>query len=231
MNIVSSERATRVCAWLAGGCAVAMLAIYLVTGTGQDGLQSVQPEAVYAGRLLRHPAALRAALAFDEVFVVLYLTTFCALAATLLRRGAPRLLLGAGLALLGLLGLLDFAENLHFLVMLDRAEQGILPGTREIAFQAWESLVKFHVGYTGIFLLGCALPRETRVERLITRLFWFVNVPVGVLIPVVPQPLAGVLLLVRFLYFVLGFALVGWAFGPPTRFSLARAAAGSGAPA
>ena len=229
MNIVSSERATRVCAWSAGACAIAMLAIYLGTGAGQEGLQTFQSPAVYAERLLQHPAGLRALLTLDELFVVLYLATFFSLGTTLLRRGAPRLVLGAALGALALLGLLDLAENLHFLVMLGRAEQGIPLSVDEIALQVWESLLKFHVGYVGIFLLGCALPRETAAARLLANLFWFVNVPVGVLIPVVPEALAGLLLLVRFAFFVVGFALVGWAFGPPAGLSPRSAAAGSGA--
>jgi hypothetical protein len=225
------ETMTRACAWAAGACAAAMLAIFFATGTGQDALQSMQSPEAYTRALLRHPAGLRAALAFDNVFIVLYLATFAGLGVLLARQGAQRLLLGTSLGALALLGVLDLCENFHFMVMLAGAEQGMPPAESEIRLQVWESLLKFHVGYIGVFLLGCVLPRSTVRERTLVRLCWFVNVPVGVLIYVLPPPWSVLLVLVRFAYFVGAFALVGAIFGEESAATRRFVAAGSGAPA
>jgi hypothetical protein len=146
------------------------------------------------------------------------------------RDGAPRLLLGCALPLLLLLGLLDMVENLHFLAMLAGAEQGGGPGDAEIAAQALESMVKFHVSYLGLFLFGLAMPGRTVAERLLARLLLWVQWPVGVAIYVMPHAVAVPLVFVRFAFFLAAFALVSriarGAVIPPA----APAAAGSGVP-
>ena len=229
------QRSLRLCAWLACALVVGMVAIFALTGVGQDPLQFVHPAAEYTALLLRNPAALRATLGLDNLFLVLYSTVFVLLAGELNQRGAPRLLLGVSAILLLALGLLDTVENFHFMAMLAAAEQGRPPSDAEISWQVVESLFKFHVSYLGLFLLGLAMPRVTQAQRLLANLSVYLQLPVGVAIYVLPQALAVPLVFVRFSYFVLALAMVGWLYGAgrdATRAAaMPSAASGSGAPA
>ena len=219
------ERIVRVSSWLACAAVVAMVGVFFATGVGQDPLQFVHAPEDYARLLLKNPPALRVCLAFDNAFIVFYASMFVALGMLLLRRGAPRLLVGVAVTALLLLALLDMAENFHFMVMLSCAERGAPPPAWEIGAQVFESLLKFHVSYLGLFLLGFALPRDTAPSRVLANLSWFLQLPVGILIYVTPPALSFALVLVRFLYFLTALALVGAVFGSR------RASAGSDAPA
>jgi hypothetical protein len=209
---VSSDRALRWCCWVAVALVVGMIAIFAGAGVGQDPLQAVHPPEEYAELLLAQPAALRATLGLDNVFLVLYTTAFVLLGLRL-----PDLRVRIGVLLLVATGLLDLVENVHFLTLLEAAEQGVLPGQTQIQLQVVESLVKFHVSYAGLFLLSLGLPRETPGQRVLSNLGLFFQLPVGVLIYVSPEVLALPLVFVRFSYFVLGLALIGWEFGPAAR--------------
>jgi hypothetical protein len=205
---ISAERALGMFAALAGTLVLGMLAIFVVTGIGQDPLQFVHPAAEYARLLLRDPPALRAAIGLDNLFIMAYSAVFLLMTLHLWRHGAPRLLLTVGLALLVSVGLLDMIENLHFLAMLASTEQGHPPADAEIAWQAVESMFKFHVSYLGLLLLGLTLPRGGVRQRAMAALLVFVQWPVGVAIYVLPQVLAVPLVFVRFAFFVAAFALV-----------------------
>jgi hypothetical protein len=209
---VSGERALRLCCGVSVGLVVGMIAIFATTGVGQDPLQAVHPPEQYAALLLAQPAALRATLGLDNVFLVLYTTAFVLLG---LRLADARVRIGV--LLLVATGLLDLTENVHFLTLLEAAEQGVLPGATQIQLQVVESLVKFHVSYLGLFLLSLGLPRETARQRLLADLGLYLQLPVGVLIYVSPEVIALPLVFVRFSYFVLGLALIGWEFGAAGR--------------
>ena len=204
---ISLEKTLRAAAWLACAMVLGMIAIYFATGVGQDALQFVHPPDEYARLLLANPAALKACLALDNLFIVFYATLFVTLGVLLVRGGALRALVYLSIGLLVALALLDLIENLHFLVMLARAEQGLVPRATEIELQVFESLVKFHVSYLGLFLLACALPRRTRAERLLVGLS-FAQLPVGILIYVTPRALSFALVFVRFSYFVAALVLI-----------------------
>jgi hypothetical protein len=218
-------------ALVACGAVVAMLVIFVVTGVGQDPLQYVHSPEDYARLLLKNPAALRATIGLDNVFIVLYATVFLALGALLGRLGANRVLTQAAVGLLLLLALLDMGENFHFLVMLARAETGVFATSSEIGAQVFESLLKFHVSYLGLFLLGCALPRRTALERTLSNLSIFVQMPIGILIYVTPTALALPLVFARFGYFMTSLILVALIFGKPTEPPRDPSEVDSGAPA
>jgi hypothetical protein len=105
-------------------------------------------------------------------------------------------------------------ENFHFLAMLAGAEQGLPPTDAEIRWQAVESMLKFHVSYLGLLLLGLALPRADTRQRVLAGLMVFVQGPVGVAIYVVPQMLALPLVFVRFAFFLASFGLIVSIYGP-----------------
>lgn len=222
---VSLQRSLRACSALAVALVLGMLAIFVATGIGQDPLQYVHPAAEYRQILLRNPPMLRAAIGLDNLFIVAYCSVFVLMGWRLWRDGAPRLLLSCALPLLLLVGLLDMVENLHFLAMLAGAEQGLDPGDGRIAAQALASMVKFHVSYLGLFLLGLSLPGRTQAERLLARLLLFVQWPAGIAIYVLPHAVALPLVFVRFAFFLAAFACVWRISASP------RAASGSGVPA
>jgi len=197
---------------LGAGCALAgaltvagLFASFLAFGPpgGQDQLQAIRPAAEYAQILLENPPARRLAIGLDNIFIVLYSTLFVVLAALLKQRLVYTRLTAAACGLLGLLGGLDLLENMHLLVMLSAAERGITISATQIQLQVWESLVKFHAGYVGLFMLGWSLPRNTLMEKVFCFALRWVQLPVGVLIYLTPDILAVPLLLVRTTFFLL----------------------------
>jgi hypothetical protein len=150
---------------------------------------------------------LRAVLTLDNLFIVCYATVFVTLGVLLAREGANRALLTTAMVGLGALALLDLIENLHFLTMLGAAERGLGVSAGEVRFQAFESMLKFHISYLGLFLLGTVMPRRTAVDKVLAAALMFVQLPVGVLIYTAP-PLAPVLVVVRTFSFVAGMGLI-----------------------
>jgi hypothetical protein len=55
----------------------------------------------------------------------------------------------------------------------------------------WESLVKFHISYVGPFFLGCVVPHQTAIEKAFSFALRWVQLPVGMLIYLLPESLAG----------------------------------------
>jgi hypothetical protein len=181
-----------------------MFAIYLATGIGQDPLQFVHSQEEYAAILLKNPDVLRAAVGLDNLFIVLYSSMFLALFALLRPSSGNVTLLTGALALLMLSGLLDLLENMHFLTMIATAVQGLTVELPEIKLQAWESLVKFHASYLGLFLLGLSMPRDTMLEKTLCASFCWIQLPVGLLIYLTPAAIAKPLVMVRFIFFLAG---------------------------
>src|SRR5262249_5069019 len=149
----------------------------------------------------------------DNWFILFYVTMFLALGVVMRRLGSPAVLVIGAVGLLCLTGALDILENQHFLTMMLDAEQGRLPGSAEIAAQVWESLVKFHVGYVGLFLLAAALPKRTWLERLYAGVLWGVQLPASLLVSVVAPPVAPIFVLVRSFCFVFGLVFIALNFG------------------
>lgn len=221
--ILPHERIVRSAALAAVVLVLAMIGVFAVTGVGQDPLQFVHPPAEYAAFLLKNPAALRATIGLDDLFLVLYGVAFFALGPVLRERGASPALVRAATVCFAAVVTLDLLENLHFLVMLANAENGVVPSVAEIGAQVLESAFKFHVSYLGLALLGLAVPRTNAPARWLANLSVFVQLPVGVLIHVTPPGVSFALVVVRFTYFLVGLALMAVAFGRP--------AAGSASPA
>jgi hypothetical protein len=191
------------------GCAMvsAMLVVFVARGVGQDPLQFVHPPDVYAAILGRDPGWLRLVIGLDNAFIAFYATMFVALGPLLVARGAPRVVARAAIGLLLATAALDLVENVHFMTMLATVAEGGQVGAGEIGYQVGESLLKFHASYVGLFLLGFAIPRDTRAGRALAWASWYVQLPVGILIYVTPPQVSFALVLARLAYFVL--ALIG----------------------
>jgi hypothetical protein len=200
---------------LASAAVVAlMFGVFALTGIGQDPLQYMHPVAEYTTILLQNPPVLRASIGLDNLFIVLYSTMFLGLGALLWKRTPQRAVLAVSLVLLGATGILDLFENMHFLAMIAAASQGLDIGIGQIGLQVWESLVKFHVSYLGLFLLSFALPRETAVDRALVLLLRWIQLPIGLLIYLTPPSIAVPLVMVRFTFFLVASLMVAYAFRP-----------------
>jgi hypothetical protein len=187
---------------LAAVLVVAMFVTWLVTGVGQEALQVYHSPLAYQALLVANPAALTLTLGLDDAFIACYLVTFVMLALTRWQAPGARALTGLAVGLLAVTGALDLAENFHFLALLGAAVDGVAPSVGEVQAQVVESLLKFHCSYLGLLLLGYALPRTTRLERALAFSLRWVQLPVGVLIPVMPHALAVPLVMVRFTFFL-----------------------------
>ncbi len=204
---------TRMLAFAAAAMVLLMLGIYITQGIGQDPLQYIHTPPEYTAILLKNPPVLRAAIGLDNLFIVLYSAMFLAMGATLWQRSRSRPLLAAALLLLGLSGALDLLENMHFLSMIATAVQGMEISQTHIEIQVWESLVKFHVSYLGLFLLGFAVPTVSRAEKALAFALRWVQLPIGMLIYLVPPETARLLVFGRFTFFLVALLLIAVIFG------------------
>jgi hypothetical protein len=101
---------------------------------------------------------------------------------------------------------------MHFLTMLAAAEQGMDVGVTQIELQVWESLVKFHASYLGLFLLSFVLPDKNTMGSALCFVLRWVQLPVGLLIYLTPREIAVPLVLVRFTFFLLALLTIAWIF-------------------
>jgi hypothetical protein len=196
----------------AAATVLAMFAIFVLAGIGQDPLQFARAPADYAEILLRNPPVLRGVIGLDNLFIVLYVSIFIALGSRLWPDARSKALLASSLGLLCAAGLLDLLENMHFLVMLSAAMQGLGVSLAQIEFQMWESLVKFHISYAGLFLLSFVLPAETTLQKTLCMALRWVQLPVGLGIYLVPKEIAVGLVLVRFAFFLFALAALALIF-------------------
>lgn len=203
----------RQCALAAAAVVLALFGTFVATGIGQDPLQSVWTPDEYTAILLRNPPVLRTGIGLDNLFIVLYSSMFLAIGTSLWDRSRSRTPLVASLSLLAITALLDLLENMHFMTMLSAALQGIEITRSRILLQVWESLVKFHCSYLGLFLLSFALPAESRVERLLCIALRWVQLPVGLLIYLTPPPVSFPLVIVRFTFFFFALLALASIFG------------------
>jgi hypothetical protein len=183
---------------------VGLFGTYLLTGISQDPLQYVHPPLEYTAILLTRTPVLRLAIGLDNLFIVFYGSMFLTMGASLWKRTGSKAILGLSLSLLATSTLLDLFENMHFLTMISDALQGLTISQSHIDVQVWESLLKFHVSYLGLFFLGFSLPNDTWLEKALCFLLRWVQLAIGLLIYLVPPSVAGVLLLGRFMFFLLG---------------------------
>jgi hypothetical protein len=185
-----------------------MILIFVSTGIGQESLQAFKTPEMYTQTLLRDPPTLRMVIGFDNAFILLYSTCFLLLGRHLVKIGDDRTLAVAGTALLMLTATLDMAENLHFLTMISMAQASVPITVSEVAFQVWESLIKFHISYVGLFLLGLVIPGHTTALRVLAFSLKYVQWPVGILIYVGPELWTKPLVFARLTFFLAGMLIV-----------------------
>lgn len=231
MNATTLQRLMLVFSLVAAGLIAAMFLIFGLTGIGQDPLQYVRLPQDYQAELLRAPSLLRTVFGLDNLFLVSYGALFVLLTQWLWQRGAARLPLLVGGALLLATTLLDLLENLHFLTLLANAEMGQAPAVDAISWQVMESMLKFHLSYLGLALMGQVMPRDTSVQRLLATMLCWVQWPIGVAIYVAPRAVATPLVFGRYGFFVLALLMLAWVFSRGDVGGAARPAASGGHPA
>ncbi len=152
---------------LLAGCTAAVLVVMaivsLATGVTQEVHEHFAKPAQYAFRLVDQANGLRAIMALDVAFLVLYSAFFTTFAIHLRARGRPALLVWLALGAMLLTALLDVVEDHHILAMLDQAEHDVLPSAAAIAWQAAESATKFTVSFASLVLFGLAIPRDSKL--------------------------------------------------------------------
>ncbi|MBV8124154.1 MAG: hypothetical protein JOY60_11305 [Burkholderiaceae bacterium] len=205
MNAIVTMKRT---ALIAAGLVLLMIAVFVATGIGQDALQAFKPPEQYTQTLLRDPATLRGVIGVDNAFILFYGTCFLLLGRELMNVGSNRALAMAGTALLMTTAVLDMVENLHFLSMIAMAQSSLAISAGEIALQVWESLLKFHASYLGLFLLGLVMPARTPALRLLAASLVYVQWPVGMLIYVGPESWTKPLIFVRLAFFLVGLLII-----------------------
>jgi hypothetical protein len=200
-------------ALVAAALMLVMILIYVFTGIGQEPLQRFQAPDKYVQTLLQNPSTLKAVIGFDNAFVLFYGTCFLLLGVRLMKKTEHLTIVVTSIGLLMATAILDLFENLHYLTLISMAQAAVPIGAGEIEFQVWESLVKFHVSYVGLFLLGFVLPTSTAALRSLAFLLLYVQWPVGILIYVGPDTWVRPLVILRFSFFLTGLlilALTDW---------------------
>jgi len=205
---------------VAGTLGLSLLLLALATGTSHAALLINRPGADYAALLVQRAPWLRLDLALDFLFLCSYTAFFAAVHAMVRGRDGAAVLPPVWLGALLLSAALDAAENAHLLVLLSMAEQGLIPGQGEIAFQAAASQVKLVANYAGLFALSLVLSRDTRRERVLTWFLRWGQAPLGVAVLVLPFPWARSLALLRTAGLVAGL----WAFARIAQLQVRRAA-------
>lgn len=187
-------------------CAALLLALAIGTGGSQGLFQLYQPAESYASLLVARAGVLRIDLGVDMVFIAAYGSFFLLWSRAMLKTGHDPLLVGIGLALVGLTAVLDAAENAHILTMLRMAEAGQSLSGAAIAAQQVASQVKFHAAYCGMALLG--LTWMPKPEWRWIRLVFLFQLVMGLAIFIAAGSVLQMLYLMRGLFFALGPILV-----------------------
>jgi hypothetical protein len=205
---MSNRKLAMVLAGCAGAVILVMTMLSMKTGITQETHEHFAPPEAYASSLVEGGQPLRTLFALDIAFSILYVAFFAVFAMYLRERKQPALIVWLALGALVLTGLLDILEDHHIVVMLNEAEQRVLPSVGAIAFQEVESACKFSVSFLGLVLFGLAIPRDTRLGKALATylvVLTLVSAVIGYALP--PDSIAKVDS-GRGLGFLLGFGLV-----------------------
>jgi hypothetical protein len=162
---------------------------------------------------LARPAAtsLRISFAVDFLFIAT-ITSFFVLMTVAVREELSPPVAVVALGGMVLTGFLDVVEDTHILAMISLVENGGQPTQGEITFQAAASSVKFFASYLALFLFSFGLSRTDRWETLLRVSLRYLQLPVGVLALTASGALLAPALLIRALFYVVGFFLAALAF-------------------
>lgn len=206
MNETAIDRILTLLALLAAFSVVGILVAGLQAGISQEPFQAARLADENVARLLTNPGGLRLNIGFDNAFIIFY-TAFFVLFAFRVRDLVPRAVIIVALGALLVGASLDAIENHHILTMLYSAEHQLPITTGESQTQMMASSVKFHAVYLASFLFAFAFARLGALGTFIALGIWFVFVPLGLAIYVIPPEATRPFVIARGLFFVATFAL------------------------
>lgn len=188
-----------------------LLIIALRAGVTQQKFETVSALATYTSAFLAARQPMLATLTFDNLFILAYTSTI-AIAMAALR--TPENSWIAGAAALGMVavGLLDYAENLHFLTMYAGLDAGIDITSAELSQRMWASLMKWHIGYAAMFAAGFVIPVRGPVSFLLVWSLRVVLPVVGVLVYTSPEEMRPLFGLARYVLMLVGFVMMAIVF-------------------
>lgn len=212
MSLAASLRA---CARLALVAATVMFAMFLAARAGGGVTQQHFERAFEPARWNLELAqaahgTLPWVLFLDNLFVVLFSTclVWTARALHVLR---PHLLAAPVAVAFALVGLLDFAENVHLQVGLWRlAEDPTLAWASAAQIEFWSvlSLMKWQIAYAAIFGMSFLLPGTTALQQVLIWSLRLVLLPAGIAAGVLAEADATLLELLRFLLMFGGYVVL-----------------------
>lgn len=211
MTKTTVHRLLAVLGALGGLLALGLLAISILTGVSQEAFEMAMPRERFAALARSAGFALRLGFTVDFFFIATFTSFFVFLAIAVREELDPtigRIALGAML----FTGLLDVVEDTHILAMLATVEAGGLPSQGEIGFQAAASATKFFASYLALFLFSFGLSRADRWETLLRVSLRYFQLPIGVLALTVSGAFVQPVLIVRAVFYVLGFFLAALTF-------------------
>jgi hypothetical protein len=197
---------------VAAGLLAVMLFIALESGVTQQKFEIAQALGTYTRELLAARAAIVWTLTFDNVFVLAY-TGAIGLAMAGLRNEANAWV--AAVAGAGILaaGLLDYAENLHFLTMYASLDAGAALDEAGIAYRMWSSLMKWHIAYGAMFAASFVIPVRGVISFVLVWSMRVVLPVVGVLVYTAPESVVPLFGLGRYVLMLAGFLMMALVFG------------------
>jgi hypothetical protein len=195
----------------AAGILSIMLMIALESGVTQQKFETVWSLARYTEQFIAARQPLMLTLTFDNLFVLAY-TGAIGLAMVGLRNAENGWL--AALAAVGMVttGLLDYAENLHFLTMYANLDAGVAVSDGEVAQRMWSSLMKWHIAYAAMFVASFVVPVRGLLSFILVWSMRVVLPVVGVLVYSGPEDMRPLLALVRYALMFGGFVMMALVF-------------------
>jgi hypothetical protein len=188
------------------GILIVMLMIALQAGVTQQKFEHVFALADYTAALSAARTPMFATLAFDNLFILTYAGAI-GLGMAALRTPANTWVAATAAAGIVAAGLLDYAENLHFVTMYADLDAGIALSTAELSSRMWASLMKWHIVHAALFASSFVIPVRGLVSFL---LVWSLRVAlpvIGVLVYVGPEELRAPLALARYGAMLIGFVM------------------------
>lgn len=195
----------------AAGILAIMLMIALESGVTQQKFETVWSLARYTEQFIAARQPLLLTLTFDNLFILAYAGAI-GLAMAGHRNGENGWL--ALLAAAGMLttGLLDYAENLHFLTMYANLDAGVAISDGEVAQRMWSSLMKWHIAYAAMFVASFVVPVRGLLSFILVWSMRVVLPVVGVLVYTGPEELRPLLGLARYVLMFSGFVMMALVF-------------------
>jgi hypothetical protein len=195
----------------AAGILAIMLMIALESGVTQQRFETVWSLARYTEQFIAARQPLMLTLIFDNLFVLAYAGAV-GLAMAGLRNAENGWL--AALAAAGMVttGLLDYAENLHFLTMYANLDAGVAISDGEVAQRMWSSLMKWHIAYAAMFVASFVVPVRGLLSFILVWSMRVVLPVVGVLVYTGPEEMRPLLGLARYVLMFSGFVLMALVF-------------------